>query len=270
MLDLGEFLTTPIPLPFQWGSIPVWSPLLGTVLAVGLGVVFEWIIDTNEVRRRSKPDHAEISARGSLLGARGQIAGSIIAAVALITSVYMWQEQRHEDAQRQEQLSREDAQRQEQLSREDAQRQEQLSREEAQRAEQLRQAEEKRAHAAFVQHVSVLAYIDPAGMRIKIRNANSAAATVLVLSLVGARNTRQNAEVLVSPCSQASFVMRSPTTWTAVVRKGGLDWIPGADPTLAPQDYIFHTYGTRAKKGREEIRFVPFGVFEEPISSCLS
>ncbi|MEV6986822.1 hypothetical protein AB0M95_36960 [Sphaerisporangium sp. NPDC051017] len=248
MLDLGEFLATLIPLPFGWGSVPLWSPLLGTGVGAGIGVVLEWITATNDAKRRRKPDYTELSARGSILSGRGQVAGSIIAAFALITSVYMWQDQRQEDARLQGQLSRE----------------------EAQREELLRQAEEMRAHAMFVEHVAVLAYSDAAGMKIKIRNANSAAATVLVLSLVGDRNMRQNVQVLVSPCSQASFVMRSPTTWAAVVRKGGLDWLPGADPTPAPQDYIFHTFGTRNKKGSEEVWFVRFGASEEPINSCAS
>ncbi|WP_449065738.1 hypothetical protein, partial [Planomonospora algeriensis] len=84
------------------------------------------------------------------------------------------------------------------------------------------------------------------------------------------KNAMQNVEVIVSPCSEAAFLMLPSKTWFVVVRKGGLDWTPGPDPSPASQDFLFQTYGTLAKDGGQEIRFARMGLAEEPISSCAS
>nr|BFE83794.1 hypothetical protein GCM10020093_063950 [Planobispora longispora] len=201
MPDLGELLTTPIPLPFGWGSLPFWFLLF--VVASGvvgvLGAMSKGSTDGEEGSR--KHDHAEMAARGSLLGGRGQIAGVVVGVVALLITLWTGQTQRQWEVQRQEL--------------------------EMQREEQRQRDDQMRAHADFVRRVAVLAYSDPAGMKIKIRNANPAATKVWILSLVGAKKARQNFEMTVSPCSQATFLMHDPKTWTPAVLKGDLYWAPG-------------------------------------------
>ncbi|GAA0826134.1 hypothetical protein ACFQVD_37085 [Streptosporangium amethystogenes subsp. fukuiense] len=255
MPDFGEFLTTPIPLPFGWGSLPFWFLLFMVVsgVVVVLGAMSKESVDGKAGSR--KHDHAEIAARGSLLGGRGQVAGVIVAALALVVSTWMGRTQWEQEVQQQEQQSREEAQREEQR---------------AQREKEQQEEERMREHASFVRRVAVLAYPDPAGMKMKIRNANPAAASVLVLSRVADKDAMQNAEVLVAPCSEGVFLMLPSKVWSVVVRKGGLDWTPGSDPTPASQDFLFQTYGASTKDGREEIRFSKIGTVEESISDCAS
>ncbi|WP_449065153.1 hypothetical protein [Planomonospora algeriensis] len=172
MPDFDELLTTPIPLPFGWGSLPFWFLLLTVVSGVGvvLGAVLKE--PTGGSEGGHKHDHAEMAARGSLLGGRGQVAGVIVASFAIVVSVWMGVAQLEEEMRQQEQQSREEVQR-------EAQR--------AQQAKEQREEEVMREHASFVRRVAVLAYPDSAGMKIKVRNANSAAATILVLSRVAAK-----------------------------------------------------------------------------------
>ncbi|MEV6866795.1 hypothetical protein AB0M44_38085 [Streptosporangium subroseum] len=251
MPDFGVILNGSMAMPFGLGHIPTWALLVWD----GFGLIAMIKIITRLARRgkgkhHSKPDYNKLAARGSILGGFGQVASTIVALCAVIITVWIWQEQTAQAA----------AQRLEEVRL-----QEQQRLEEVRLKEQQRQEDQMHSHALFAARVSVFSYSDPGGAKIVIRNANFAGASVLVLSIVEKKKKRQNFELFISPCTQASFVMKTPTSWTPVVRKGGHDWFPGADPIPYPQNWIFDKYGNTDGK----IYFLYTPVIYESIS-CSS
>ncbi|WP_327588207.1 hypothetical protein OHA25_15210 [Nonomuraea sp. NBC_00507] len=255
MPDIGSILDGSLAIPFGLGHIPTW--LLAVLDLLGLAVIIKIVsaLVRGSRGRHGKPDHNERAALGSILGGVGQVVGTVVAICTLITTVWIWRDQ----VEREERKRLEEIQRQAEQSQESAR----LRLEEIQRQAQQSHESERREHAAFAARVSVLSYGDPAGMKIVIRNANSAGVSVLVLSLVGKRKDRQNVEIFVPPCNQASFLIVTPTSWTATVRKGGQDWLPGADPVLIAREWLFNTYGATDGKiytGRVPATFEPIGM----------
>ncbi|MET8046832.1 hypothetical protein ABZU75_04460 [Streptosporangium sp. NPDC005286] len=230
MLDLGAILDGSVAVPFGLGHIPLWALLAwdGFGLIVMIKIILR-LARRVKGKHHSKPDYNKLAARGSILGGFGQVASTIVALCAVIVTIWIWQEQAAQAAgQRLE----------------EARLQAQQRLEEVRLQEQQRQEDKMHGHALFVARVSVISYSDPGGVKIVVRNANPVNTSVLVLSLVGKKKKRQNVEVVTPPCTQASFVMKAPTSWTPVVRKGGYDWFPAADPSLLQKSWIFDTYGS--------------------------
>ncbi|MEV4552900.1 hypothetical protein [Nonomuraea wenchangensis] len=237
MPDIGSILGGSLAMPFGLGHVPLWVLVAFDLLVLTAAVKIASVASPRRKGRHGKQDYNERAALGSLLGGIGQVVSTIVAVCALMVTVWIWRDQvEREEGKRLEETLRLAQQHQET---------ERLRLEEIQRQVQQSQESERREHAAFAARVSVISYSDPAGMKIVIRNGNAAGASVLVLSLVGKRKSRQNFDVFVPPCNQASFIIAVPTSWAAVVRKGGQDWFPGADPALVSREWLFRTYGAK-------------------------
>ncbi|MFD9950414.1 hypothetical protein ACFWYW_48815 [Nonomuraea sp. NPDC059023] len=130
--------------------------------------------------------------------------------------------------------------------------------------------DEMRRHADFVGRVSVITYSLPEGMQVMVRNANSATARVLFLSLSPAGQVPENWEIIVEPCTQRTFTVSPRTTWGSIVRKGGHDWLPGSDPVVASDETIFGTYGVKDANGAEQIHYVGAATHSAPVSDCAA
>ncbi|MGW0483995.1 hypothetical protein [Nonomuraea sp. NPDC003214] len=256
MPDIGSILGGSMPMPFGLGHIPLWVLVAFDLLGLAMIVKIVSALAGGRRGRHGRRNHNERAALGSMLGGIGQVVSTIVAICALIVTIWIWRDQvEQEEGKRLEETQRLAQQNQET---------ERLRLEEIQRQAQQSQESERREHARFAARVSVMSYSDPAGMKIVIRNANAAGASVLVLSMVGKQKSRQNFDILVPPCNQASFIIAVPTSWSAVVRKGGQEWFPSADPAPVSREWLFRTYG--AKDG--QIYSAQASAAFEPIGTC--
>ncbi|MET9241368.1 hypothetical protein [Nonomuraea sp. NPDC003709] len=128
--------------------------------------------------------------------------------------------------------------------------------------------DELRRHADFVSRVAVVTYAVPEGLRVTVRNANSAMASVVFLSLARGTRAPENWEINVEPCTQRSFTVTPRATWKPIVRKGGKDWSTGADPAEISFASLQDTYGIKDANGVSQVLIGGAASLSEPVSDC--